>query len=166
MEVGLRNYTARQLEEGMTVANRIVGDSSKLLEGRASRVYLCGRFPSRSFVVLVLLLAILSLGTACERTKAALGIPSDCQIKDASLSSTERNYEANLHHSRIAVVEPDHSGRLLRQDVVPELQRAQSSGRPPIRQGLNAPKQLWLSVSLVRPRAFAVDRSCARTWQH
>src|SRR5580704_13274567 len=86
MEVGLRNYTARQLEEGMTVTNRIVGDSSKLLEGRASRVYLRGRFPRRSFVVLVLLLATLSLGTACERTKAALAIPNDCQIKDASLS--------------------------------------------------------------------------------
>jgi len=57
----LRNYRARQLEEGMTVANKIIGDSTKSLEGRVSRVYLRGRFPLHSFVVLILLLSALSL---------------------------------------------------------------------------------------------------------
>ncbi len=45
----------------MTVANKIIGDSTKLLEGRVSRVYLRGRFPLHSFVVLILLLSALSL---------------------------------------------------------------------------------------------------------
>src|SRR6202453_1054686 len=76
MAEGLRNYGARQSEEGMTVAKKIVGDSTKLLEGRAYRAYLCGRFPLHSFVVLVLLLATLSLGIACGRTSAAPAIPS------------------------------------------------------------------------------------------
>jgi hypothetical protein len=57
----LRNYRARQLEEGMTVANKIIGDSTKLLEWRVSRVYPRGRFPLHSFVVLILLLSALSL---------------------------------------------------------------------------------------------------------
>ena len=58
------------------MVNKIVGDSTKLLEGRASRVYLRERFPLHSLVVLVLLLATLSFGTACGRTSAAPAIPS------------------------------------------------------------------------------------------
>ena len=72
----LRNYGARQLEERMTVANEIIGDSTKLLEGRVSRVHLRGRFPLHSFVVLILLLSGLSFGIACGRTSAAPAIPS------------------------------------------------------------------------------------------
>src|SRR5579864_4982904 len=71
----LRNYGARQLEERMTVVNKIMGDPTKLLEGRASRVYLRDRFPLHSFVVLILLLSALSLGTACGRRSAAPTIP-------------------------------------------------------------------------------------------
>ena len=58
------------------MANKIIGDSTKLLEGRVSRVSLRGRFPLDSFVVLILLLSVLSLGTACGRTSAAPSIPS------------------------------------------------------------------------------------------
>src|SRR3984885_13672191 len=72
----LRNYGARQLGERMTVANEIIGDSTKLLAGRVSRVHLRGRFPLHSFVVLILLLSGLSFGIACGRTSAAPAIPS------------------------------------------------------------------------------------------
>src|SRR5580700_3605970 len=72
----LRNSGARQLEERISAANKIIDDSTKLLEGRVSRVYLRGRFPLHSFVVLILLLSALSLGTACGRTSAAPAIPS------------------------------------------------------------------------------------------
>jgi RND family efflux transporter MFP subunit len=72
----LRNYGARQFEEGMTVANKIIGGSTKLLEGPISRRCLRGRFPIHSFVVLILLLSVLSLGTACGRTSAAPAILS------------------------------------------------------------------------------------------
>src|ERR1700677_3760458 len=60
----------------MTVTNEIIGDSTKLLEGRVSRVYLRGLFPLHSFVVLILLLLDLSLGTACGKTSATPAIPS------------------------------------------------------------------------------------------
>jgi len=60
----------------MTVANKIIGDSTKLLEGPISRVYLRGRFPLHYFVVLILLLSALSLVTGCRRTSAAPAIPS------------------------------------------------------------------------------------------
>src|SRR6202453_2189064 len=60
----------------MTVTNEIIGDSTKLLEGRVSRVYLRGLFPLHSFVVLILLLLDLSLGTACGKTSAAPAILS------------------------------------------------------------------------------------------
>jgi len=59
----------------MTVATKI-GDSTKLLEGRVCRVYRRGHFALHSFVVLILLLSTLSLGTACGRTTAAPAIPN------------------------------------------------------------------------------------------
>src|SRR5580704_16880989 len=59
----------------MTVANEIVGDSTKLGRGRIPIDHLLGRFPIQSFVVLVLLLSTLSLGTACGRTSAAPETP-------------------------------------------------------------------------------------------
>lgn len=58
------------------MANKIVGDLTKLLEGRVSLGRLRGRLPLHSFVILVLLLATLSLGIACGRTNAAVAIPS------------------------------------------------------------------------------------------
>jgi RND family efflux transporter MFP subunit len=57
------------------VANKIVGDLTKLLVGRVSLVHLRGRLPLHSFVTLFFLLATLSLGTACGRTNAAVTIP-------------------------------------------------------------------------------------------
>lgn len=60
----------------MPVVNKIVGGSTKLLEGRIPIVCLRGRFPLHSFVVLVLLLSTSSLETACGRTSAAPAIPS------------------------------------------------------------------------------------------
>jgi RND family efflux transporter MFP subunit len=114
----LRNYGARQFEEGMTVANKIIGESTKLLEGRFSRVYRRGRLPLHSFVVLILLLSALSLGTACGRTSAAPAIPSpEVEVapvlqKDVPIVS---EWVATLDGYVNAQIQPQVTGYIIRQ---------------------------------------------------
>src|SRR6202167_5536086 len=109
----LRNYGARQLEEGMTVANKIIGD-----EGRVSRVYLRGLFPLHSFVVLILLLSALSLGTACGRTSAAPAIPSP-EVEVATVLQKDvpivSEWVATLDGYVNAQIQPQVAGYAIRQ---------------------------------------------------
>jgi membrane fusion protein (multidrug efflux system) len=118
MAAGLRNYGARWLEEGMTVANEIVGDSTKLLKGRIPIVYLRGRFPLHSFVVLVLLLSTLSFGTGCGRTSAAPAIPSPevevatVLLKDVPIVS---EWVATLDGYVNAQIQPQVTGYIIQQ---------------------------------------------------
>jgi RND family efflux transporter MFP subunit len=118
MAEGLRNYGARQSEKGMTVAKKIVGDSTKLLEGRAYRAYLCGRFPLHSFVVLVLLVATLSLGTACGRTSAAPAIPS-AEVEVATVLQKDvpmvSEWVATLDGYVNAQIQPQVTGYIIQQ---------------------------------------------------
>jgi len=102
----------------MTVAKKIVGDSTNLLEGRAYRAYLCGRFPLHSFVVLVLLVATLSLGTACGRTSAAPAIPS-AEVEVATVLQKDipivSEWVATLDGYVNAQIQPQVTGYIIRQ---------------------------------------------------
>jgi hypothetical protein len=73
------------LRKKSTVANKIIGDSTSLLEGRVSRVYRRGHFALHSFVVLILLLSTLSLGTTAllvyqQSVQAAFRSVSDALV--------------------------------------------------------------------------------------
>jgi multidrug efflux pump subunit AcrA (membrane-fusion protein) len=71
----LRNYGARQLEEGMTVANKIIGELMESHGGRFSEGYLRHRCSLATPAVLGLLVASVSLAAGCGNTNAAPAIP-------------------------------------------------------------------------------------------
>src|SRR6202050_150501 len=102
----------------MTVTNEIIGDSTKLREGRVSRVYLRGRFPLHCFVVPILLLSALSLGTACGRTSAAPAIPSP-EVEVATVLQKDvpivSEWVATLDGYVNAQIQPQVTGYITRQ---------------------------------------------------
>jgi RND family efflux transporter MFP subunit len=114
----LRNHGARQLQEGLTVANKIVGELTKLLGGWSSRGRLRSRFPLHSFIVLVLVLETLSLGAGCGRTNAALAIPNpevevaEVLQKDVPIFS---EWVATLDGYVNAQIQPQVTGYIIRQ---------------------------------------------------
>ena len=100
------------------MANKIVGDLTKLLEGRVSLGRLRGRLPLHSFVILVLLLATLSLGIACGRTNAAVAIPSP-EVEVATVLQKDvpivSDWVATLDGYVNAQIQPQVTGYIIQQ---------------------------------------------------